>query len=56
MNGGALYLTIIDPQPVFESMGPLLRQWMFEKLLINLEQSSRTIYPSATMQIGRAHV
>ncbi|KAK8136942.1 hypothetical protein PG984_004882 [Apiospora sp. TS-2023a] len=47
--GGALHLTIIDPQPVSASMGPLLRQWLFEKLLINLEQSSRTTYPSETL-------
>ncbi|KAK7967402.1 uncharacterized protein PG986_001679 [Apiospora aurea] len=46
---GALHLTIIDPQPVSASMGPLLRQWLFEKLLINLEQSSRTTYPSETL-------
>ncbi|KAK6833722.1 hypothetical protein PG987_008416 [Apiospora arundinis] len=46
---GALHLTIIDPQPVSASMGPLLRQWLFEKLLVNLEQSSRTTYPSETL-------
>ncbi|KAK7996290.1 hypothetical protein PG991_015757 [Apiospora marii] len=55
--GGALHLTIIDPQPVSASMGPLLRQWLFEKLLINLEQSSRTTYPSeilpAWLGLGR---
>ncbi len=55
--GGALHLTIIDPQPVSSSMGPILRQWLFEKLLINLERTFRTTYPSGTfpdwLEIGR---
>ncbi|KAI0598161.1 hypothetical protein F4775DRAFT_601601 [Biscogniauxia sp. FL1348] len=36
------------PNPVSASMGPKLRQWLFEKLLINLEQMFRTTYPSGT--------
>ncbi|KAI0472154.1 hypothetical protein GGR56DRAFT_682584 [Xylariaceae sp. FL0804] len=55
--GGALHLTLIDPQPVSDSMGPKLRQWLFEKLLINLEQMFRTTYPSGTfpawLSVGR---
>lgn len=46
--GGALHLTLIDPQPVSSSMGPKLRQWLFEKLLIQLEKRCRTTYPSGT--------
>ncbi|KAI1505874.1 hypothetical protein F5X99DRAFT_173586 [Biscogniauxia marginata] len=46
--GGALHLTLIDPQPVSASMGPKLRQWLFDRLLINLEQMFRTTYPSGT--------
>jgi hypothetical protein len=46
--GGALHLTLIDPQPISASMGPRLRHWLFEKLLINLEQMFRTTYPSGT--------
>jgi len=46
--GGALHLTIIDPQPVSASMGPKLRQWLFTHLLINLEQAFRTTWPSET--------
>ncbi|KAF2965222.1 hypothetical protein GQX73_g8357 [Xylaria multiplex] len=46
--GGALHLTIIDPQPVSASMGPKLRQWLFTNLLINLEQAFRTTWPSET--------
>ncbi|KAI1146879.1 hypothetical protein F4825DRAFT_174977 [Nemania diffusa] len=46
--GGALHLTIIDPQPVSESMGPKLRQWLFTNLLITLEQKFRTTLPSET--------
>ncbi|KAI1124807.1 hypothetical protein F5Y10DRAFT_284761 [Nemania abortiva] len=46
--GGALHLTIIDPQPASASMGPKLRQWLFANLLINLEQAFRTTLPSET--------
>ncbi|RYP69545.1 hypothetical protein DL771_006060 [Monosporascus sp. 5C6A] len=55
--GGALHLTVIDPQPISSSTGPMLRQWLFEKLLINLERDFRTTYPSGTfpdwLEIGR---
>ncbi|KAI0169495.1 hypothetical protein GGR52DRAFT_592105 [Hypoxylon sp. FL1284] len=46
--GGALHLTLIDPQPVSSSMGPKLRQWLFENLLIQLEKRCRTTFPSGT--------
>ncbi|KAI1391337.1 uncharacterized protein F4822DRAFT_442341 [Hypoxylon trugodes] len=46
--GGALHLTLIDPQPVSASMGPKMRQWLFENLLIQLEKKCRTTYPSGT--------
>ncbi|KAI0407481.1 hypothetical protein F4802DRAFT_611938 [Xylaria palmicola] len=46
--GGALHMTIIDPQPLSTSMGPKLRQWLFTNLLINLEQAFRTTWPSQT--------
>lgn len=46
--GGALHLTLIDPQPISSTTGPKLRKWLFENLLINLEQSFRTTYPSGT--------
>ncbi|KAI0433339.1 hypothetical protein F5Y09DRAFT_351774 [Xylaria sp. FL1042] len=56
-RGGALHLTIIDPQPVSASMGPKLRQWLFTNLLINLEQAFRTTWPSETfpawLAVGR---
>ncbi|KAK5627315.1 hypothetical protein RRF57_003030 [Xylaria bambusicola] len=55
--GGALHLTIIDPQPISSSMGPKLRQWLFAHLLINLEQAFRTTWPSETfpawLAVGR---
>ncbi|KAI0454512.1 hypothetical protein F5B21DRAFT_233171 [Xylaria acuta] len=53
--GGALHLTIIDPQPVPTSMGPKLRQWLFTYLLINLEQAFRTTWPSKTFPAWLAH-
>ncbi|XXH00438.1 hypothetical protein Hte_006783 [Hypoxylon texense] len=46
--GGALYLTLIDPQPVSSSMGPKLRQWLIDNLLIQLEKRFRTTFPSGT--------
>ncbi|KAI1111758.1 hypothetical protein F5Y14DRAFT_464342 [Nemania sp. NC0429] len=52
--GGALHLTIIDPQPASESMGPKLRQWLFANLLINLEQAFRTTLPSETFPVWLA--
>ena len=55
--GGALHLTLIDPQPVSSSMGPILRQWFVDNLLLNLERMFRTTYPSATfpdwLEVGR---
>ncbi|KAI0021865.1 hypothetical protein F4780DRAFT_778140 [Xylariomycetidae sp. FL0641] len=56
--GGALQLTLIDPQPVSASMGPKLRQWLFDNLLINLEQVFRTTYPSETFPawLGISHL
>ncbi|KAI1750106.1 hypothetical protein F4782DRAFT_262328 [Xylaria castorea] len=53
--GGALHLTIIDPQPVPTSMGPKLRQWLFTYLLINLEQEFRTTWPSKTFPAWLAY-
>lgn len=47
--GGALHLTIVDPEPVASSMGPKLRQWLIENLLTNLEQTFRTTLPSRTL-------
>lgn len=52
--GGSLHLTIIDPQPVSESMGPKLRQWLFSNLLVNLEQAFRTTLPSETFPVWLA--
>ncbi|KXJ92826.1 hypothetical protein Micbo1qcDRAFT_232513 [Microdochium bolleyi] len=46
--GGALHLTLIDPQPTSSTTGPKLRRWLIEHVLINLEQSFRTTYPSGT--------
>ncbi|ORY71782.1 uncharacterized protein BCR38DRAFT_462819 [Pseudomassariella vexata] len=45
---GALHLTLIDPQPVSASMGPILRQWLFDNVLLNLEKESRLAYPEST--------
>jgi hypothetical protein len=47
--GGALHLTIIDPEPVPGSIGPRLRQWLIENLLTDLEQEFRTTLPSRTL-------
>ncbi|KAI1319184.1 hypothetical protein F5Y16DRAFT_414312 [Xylariaceae sp. FL0255] len=57
MDGGALHLTIIDPQPISATMGPKLRHWLFQNLLVHLEKAFRTTMPSETfpawLAVGR---
>ncbi|CAG8959218.1 hypothetical protein HYFRA_00012576 [Hymenoscyphus fraxineus] len=43
---GILHLTIIDPCPLPSTLGPLLRTWLDNHLLLNLEKQFRCINPS----------
>ncbi|KAM0359875.1 hypothetical protein ACHAPZ_005265 [Fusarium culmorum] len=49
--GGSLYLTIIDPLPLTSTLGPLLRTWIEDHLLFNLEASFRCTNPSKLLPV-----
>ncbi|KAF4445594.1 hypothetical protein F53441_10658 [Fusarium austroafricanum] len=49
--GGSLHLTIIDPLPVTSTVGPLLRTWIEDHLLFNLEASFRCTNPSKLLPL-----
>ncbi|KAF5235620.1 hypothetical protein FANTH_11639 [Fusarium anthophilum] len=49
--GGSLQLTIIDPLPVTSTLGPLLRAWIEDHLLFNLEASFRCTNPSKLLPL-----
>lgn len=49
--GGSLHLTIIDPLPVTSTLGPLLRTWIDDHLLFNLESSFRCTNPSKLLPV-----
>ncbi|GKT66699.1 hypothetical protein ColTof4_04189 [Colletotrichum tofieldiae] len=44
--GGALHLTLIDPLPITNTLGPLMRSWIEENLIFNLEKNFRCMNPS----------
>jgi len=44
--GGSFQVTVIDPMPVAETLGPRMRVWLEEHLLINMENQFRCITPS----------
>ena len=52
--GGTLHLTIIDPLPSASSLGPLLRSWIEQHLLINLETNFCCTNPSKLFPIWLA--
>ena len=43
---GALHLVVIDPVPVASTVGPLMRTWLENNLILNLEKSFRCVSPS----------
>lgn len=43
---GTLHLILMDPLPVEATMGPRMRAWLEEHLLINLERQFRCINPT----------
>ncbi|PBP16438.1 hypothetical protein BUE80_DR012720 [Diplocarpon rosae] len=45
-RGGTLHLTILDPSPLPATLGPLLRSWLDENLILHLEKQFRCINPS----------
>lgn len=47
-HDGAIQLTIIDPLPCAGTLGPIMRAWIEENLLLNLERHFRCMNPSKT--------
>lgn len=45
-RGGTLHLTILDPSPIPGTLGPRLRTWLDDHLVLNLEKQFRCINPS----------
>lgn len=43
---GVLHLALIDPSPTTQSLGPRMRRWLDENLILNLESRFRCISPS----------
>ncbi|KAM0551232.1 hypothetical protein ACHAPJ_008577 [Fusarium lateritium] len=49
--GGSLQLTIIDPLPVTNTLGPRLRHWIENNLIFNLEANFRCTNPSKLLPL-----
>lgn len=49
--GGFLNMVIVDPLPNLASAGPMLRQWLDENLIFNLEQQFRCTNPSRNFPV-----
>lgn len=45
-SNGRLHLTLLNPSPNACSLGPKLREWLDENLLLNLEKSFRCTHPT----------
>ncbi|KAG9244421.1 hypothetical protein BJ878DRAFT_550486 [Calycina marina] len=53
-NGGTLQLTVIDPLPIATTMGPKMRVWLEDHLLLKLETQFRCLKPGKLMPIWLA--
>lgn len=49
--GGLLHMVLINPCPMADSMGPLLREWLDQHLVFNLELQFRGIHPSRNFPV-----
>ncbi|KAK0109916.1 hypothetical protein ONS95_002587 [Cadophora gregata] len=45
-RGGTLHLTILDPSPLPATLGPRLREWLDNYLILHLEKHFRCLNPS----------
>ncbi|KAK3997646.1 hypothetical protein QBC44DRAFT_364457 [Cladorrhinum sp. PSN332] len=43
---GILHMTLIDPSPASRSLGPRMREWLDQNLIVHLESEFRCISPS----------
>ncbi|KAF4612826.1 hypothetical protein G7Y89_g15546 [Cudoniella acicularis] len=46
IKGGTLHLTILDPSPIPSTLGPRLRTWLNNNILLDLEKQFRCLNPS----------
>ncbi len=51
---GVLHLAVIDPAPVTSTLGPHMRAWLENHLMLNLEKSFRCVSPSKLFPIWLA--
>lgn len=49
--GGLLHMVLIDPCPSATSMGPLLRDWLDQHLVFNLELQFRGLHPGRNFPV-----
>ena len=54
MQAGTLHLTILDPSPIQDTLGPRLRAWLETHLIFNLEKQFRCINPGRLFPIWLA--
>ncbi|KAF9870811.1 hypothetical protein CkaCkLH20_11710 [Colletotrichum karsti] len=52
--GGTFHLTLIDPLPVTTTLGPLMRSWIEDNLVFNLEKNFRCMNPSKLFPLWMA--
>jgi hypothetical protein len=50
-KAGTLHLTILDPSPLPQTLGPRLRAWLDTHLILNLERQFRCINPTRLFPI-----
>ncbi|KAK3325327.1 hypothetical protein B0H66DRAFT_615829 [Apodospora peruviana] len=57
-SSGVLHLNLIDPAPVAKSLGPCMRQWLEQNLMLNLGKQFRCTNPCKLIPewLGEAHL
>lgn len=53
-RAGSIHFTILDPAPIPDTLGPRLRRWLDEHLIVNLERQFRCINPGRLFPIWLA--
>ena len=56
LPAGVLHLVLIDPAPATSSLGPRMRQWMEDNLLLKLERQFRCINPGRLIPLWLADI
>lgn len=57
-TNGILHLNLIDPLPISKSLGPRMRDWFDQNLMLNIEKNFRCINPCRLIPdwLGEAHL